>query len=206
MRLQEDLFRPVNDLARHTPWLHEPGRLYATYGVVLFALLLLAAWWEARRSGSVRRMAHALWAPLGTLLAVAVNQPLGRLVHEHRPYAVLPHVLVLVHRTTDFSFPSDHAVMAGAVAAGVWTAGVRLRTVTAVLAVLLAFDRVYVGAHFPLDVVAGLLVGAAVCLLGWRVVRRPLVALVAGLSRTSLRPLLCAPPAEAPAPPASVGS
>jgi undecaprenyl-diphosphatase len=192
LHLQESLFRPVADLARHTPWLHEVLRLYAVYGVVLFALLLLAAWWWARGTRTAGPMAHALWAPLGTLLAVGLNQPLGRAVHEQRPYAVLPHAVVLVSRTTDFSFPSDHAVMAGAVAAGVWFAGTRLCVVAVVLAVLMAFARVYVGAHFPLDVVAGLLVGALVCTLGWLVVRRPLTAIVGAMTRTPLRPLFTA--------------
>jgi undecaprenyl-diphosphatase len=60
------------------------------------------------------------------------------------------------------------------------------------LAVLMAFARVYVGAHYPLDVVAGLAFGALVTVVGWVVVRRPLTALVGGLSRTPLRPLLAA--------------
>jgi hypothetical protein len=51
-------------------------------------------------------VASALLAPLGTLLALAVNQPIGRLVGEPRPYTGLSHVLVLVDRTADFSFPA----------------------------------------------------------------------------------------------------
>ena len=40
------------------------------------------------------------------LLALAVNQPIGRLVGEPRPYTGLGRVLVLVDRTADFSFPA----------------------------------------------------------------------------------------------------
>ena len=75
--------------------------------------------WSAVRADDQRAVAATLWAPLGALLALGLNQPLGRLVGEPRPYDVLSHVLVLTHHTSDFSFPSDHAVMAGAVAAGV---------------------------------------------------------------------------------------
>jgi hypothetical protein len=116
--LQRNWFLHVNELAQHTPGLHEPFRLYAQYGVLLFAGALLAGWWMARANPSPRAMAAALWAPVGALLALGLNQPLGRFVHEARPYAVFPHALVLVARTHDFSFPSDHAVMAGAVTAG----------------------------------------------------------------------------------------
>jgi hypothetical protein len=45
------LFGQVNDFARSTGWLHAPMLAYATYGVVLFAGLLLAGWWIARDRG-----------------------------------------------------------------------------------------------------------------------------------------------------------
>src|SRR6478672_12458805 len=187
--LQDDWFLHVNTFARHTPALQTPVRLYAQFGVALFAGLLLLSWWWARRDQDPGRMAAALWAPIGALVALAVNQPLGRLVAERRPYAVLPHVQVLVARTHDFSFPSDHAVMAGAVAAGVLLTHRRLGLMTLAAAVLLAFARVYVGAHFPLDVVAGLLVGAGVTVLGLVAVRPVATRLVVSLSKTPLRPL-----------------
>ena len=62
---QEDWFGAVNDFARSTPWLHTPARLYAEYGVVLFAGLLLFSWLLARREGDLRPVTAALWAPIG---------------------------------------------------------------------------------------------------------------------------------------------
>ena len=116
---QGDWFLAVNQFAQSTPVLHTPMRLYAEYGVTLFAALLLVAWWWARRDRNPRSMAAALWAPAGVLLAIGLNQPLVNLAHEPRPYTVFPGALVLVAQSQDYSFPSDHAVMAGAVAAGV---------------------------------------------------------------------------------------
>ena len=54
---------------------------------------------------------------MATLIALGLNQPFGHLFAETRPYVSHPHILRLAAFTTDFSFPSDHAVMAGAVAA-----------------------------------------------------------------------------------------
>src|SRR4051794_26046346 len=125
-------FRVVNDWARHTGWLHGTATAFAKDGVGLFALLLVAGWWVARASGEPRRVAAAGWAALGTLVAVALNQPIVHAVHEARPYAVLPHVLVLVHRSTDPSFPSDHATMAGAVTVGLLLVHRRLGALAAV--------------------------------------------------------------------------
>ena len=106
----------------------------AGYGLVVFAGLLLAGWWIARRDGDPTRMAAALWAPLGTLLAVAVNQPIVALVHEARPYDALTGILVLATPTTDPGFPSDHATMAGAVTAGLFLVNRRLGWVAALAA------------------------------------------------------------------------
>jgi undecaprenyl-diphosphatase len=194
-RADQAWFRDVNDVARSTPWLHGPAHLYAEYGVVLFASLLLASWLLARRTGDLPRVTAALWAPVGVLLAVGVNQLVAGAVAEQRPYAAMPRVLVLVSRSSDPSFPSDHAVMAGAVAAGVFLADRRLGLVAAALAVLMAATRVYVGAHYPLDVAAGLALGAGVALASYLLLRPVLLRLVVLLTRTPLRPFVTARPA-----------
>jgi membrane-associated phospholipid phosphatase len=185
--LNERWFTAVNTFSRHTTWLHTPARLYAEYGVVLFAAILLASWWLARRSGDPRRVAVAVWAPFATLVAVGLNQVISNAVTEPRPFTVLAHALVLVPRSTDYSFPSDHAVMAGAIAIGVWMADRRLGLITCVLAIAMAATRVYVGVHFPLDVVAGLAVGAVIAALSTVAVRPLLTRLITGLGHTPLK-------------------
>jgi len=190
------LYLRLNAFAQHTGWLHEPARLFAQYGVVVFALLLLASWWRARRLGT-GSMARALWSPVAVLVAVGINQPLVHHFAEARPYTVFPHALVLISRSTDPAFPSDHGTMAGAVAAAVllstWRAGSRWLGVAAVsLAALMAFTRVYVGAHYPLDMVAGLAVGAVIAAAVVLIASRSTTAVVRRLERTRLRPLLTA--------------
>lgn len=192
--LQADWFRSINDFARATPALHTPARLFAQYGVVLFAAALLWSWWLARRDGDLAKVSAALWAPVGALIALGINQFLVHAFAEPRPYTVLPHTLVLVARSTDFAFPSDHATMAGAVAVGVLVVNRGLGLLTAGLAVLMAATRVYVGAHFPLDVVAGLVVGATLAFATYLLVRPVVVRLVDLLARTPARKLLTTQP------------
>lgn len=190
------LFDEVNGFARHTAWLHGPLLAYASYGVAVFAALLVAGFLLARRR-DVRTVAASLWAGAATLLAVALNQPLVNGFHEPRPYTVQRGILVLVQRSADFSFPSDHAVMAGAAAAGLWLVSRRLGLLATVAALLMAFARVYIGAHYPHDVAVGLLTGAAVALLGWLVVAAPLTWLVRRLATGPVRPLLRSGPGAA---------
>jgi undecaprenyl-diphosphatase len=195
-RLDDELLLAVNGFARDTPSLHSAFVDYGKYGLVVFAALLLAGLVAARSRRSAA-LAATGWAAVATLLALAVNQPLGHLVAEARPYVTHPTILRLADRTTDFSFPSDHAVMAGAVAAGLAIAHRRLGAAAWVAAVLMAFTRVYIGAHYPWDVAAGLVLGALIAVLGWLLLRRPLTWLTAWLrNQPGVRALFGAPQTE----------
>ena len=188
-------FLAVNRFARATPWLHAVVAGWATYGVVVFALLLVGAWWVGRRSGP-QAVAGVVCAAAATLIAVGVNQPIVAAVAEPRPYATHPDALVLVARTSDPAFPSDHATMAGAVAVGLLFASWRwpaLRgwTVAAFIAApLMALARIYIGAHYPGDVAAGLALGAVVAAAVWLVGYRLLARATTGVGRGPLGPLV----------------
>jgi membrane-associated phospholipid phosphatase len=191
------LFLSINNFAKSTPWLQPVVLAYPSDGIVVFAALMIAGWSVARGRAEARTMAAALWVPLATLIAVGINQPIADLVGQERPYAVLPDILVLAQHTTDPAFPSDHAVMAGAVTAGLFLVSRRLGLVAAAAAALMAFARVYIAAHYPIDVLAGLLLGATVSLLGFLAVGRMLQRLVTMAEGTALRPLLTTGPTPA---------
>lgn len=107
-------------------------------------------------------------------------------------------VHVLIARTADFSFPSDHATVAGAVAAGLLMTNRRWGTVAAVAAGTMAFTRVYVGAHYPADVLAGLTLGAVVAVAGGLFIVPVICQFVTRLARTRLRPVVAATLASKP--------
>ena len=106
-------------------------------------------------------------------------------------------VHLLVDKTTDFSFSSDQATVAGAVAVGLLMTSRRWGIVAAVLAIVMAFTRVYVGAHYPGDVLAGLALGGAVAAAGTVLVVPLLTRLAERLSQTGFRVLLMSHPAQA---------
>ena len=180
-------FRDVNDFAKQTSWLHGVLSGYATYGVVLFALLLVAGYLMARSSGSLPRVAAALWAAGGMGVALALNQLIAHAADEPRPFVALPNVLTLVRHSADPGFPSDHAVMAGAVAAGLYFVSRLLGWIAAAAAIVIAFARVYIGVHYPQDVLAGLALGAVVALLLGMLARPALVLVLAAMARSPLR-------------------
>ena len=160
------VLRWVNGLAARTGWAHGPFTAFARYGIVIFAVLLVVSLLDARRRGDSRAVAGTLWAGGAALVALLGAQVIGHLVKRARPYDAMPGVHVLVARTTDFSFPSDHATAAGAVAVGLLLANRRWGIVACVAALLMAFTRVYVGVHYPGDVIAGLALGGLVAATG----------------------------------------
>jgi undecaprenyl-diphosphatase len=185
--MDASLYRAINRLAARTGWAHPLFTAYAKYGVVLFAVLLLAGWWLARSSADLDAVAVIVWAGAGAVLALGVGQLIGHAVDRARPYAVMPTAHVLITRTSDFSFPSDHATAVGAVAAGLWLANRRLGLLAAGLAVVMTFARVYVGAHYPGDVAAGLLLGAGIAVALHPFAARMLRPLLGRLAQSPLR-------------------
>jgi undecaprenyl-diphosphatase len=152
------------DLARHAPGpLNTVIKDWTTYGVVVFAVLLLAVWWAAR-GRDARHMAQALCAPLIVVVAFAANDVIKMLVQEQRPCRTLGpvHTLEACPAADDWSFPSNHTVIAAAAATTVLVLSRILGILAAVAALAMAASRVWVGAHYPHDVVVALLVGVAI--------------------------------------------
>jgi undecaprenyl-diphosphatase len=97
---------------------------------------------------------------LADLLAMAIQAGVGR----PRPPQQAPFPPALVHLPLTGSFPSGHAAtsFAGAAALALACRGLALPGV--LLAAAIAFSRLYAGVHYPLDVIAGALLGVAVAL------------------------------------------
>lgn len=127
--------------------------------VVLVAVVFLVPWAERRQE----RRSGAVLATASAALALLINQPIAHAVERLRPYLAHPtHAHLLIARSHDPSFPSDHATGAFALAFALRLYDRTLGTILLVLAALLAFARVYVGTHYPGDVAAGALIGVAV--------------------------------------------
>ncbi|MFI5533179.1 phosphatase PAP2 family protein [Kitasatospora sp. NPDC051853] len=142
------------------PWLDQLVRIWSGYGLALFGLLMLGAWWWARDRGPVV-MARVLAAPLVVVAAYLANLVLKGLVEEVRPCRQLPGppTLEACPPPGDWSFPSSHTVIAFASAAALWSVWRGLGRLCLVAALLMAASRVWVGVHYPHDVLAGALAG-----------------------------------------------
>lgn len=100
---------------------------------------------------------------------IATNLILKNLVGRVRPYELIEGLTILIKTPHDWSFPSGHTTNAFAAAWVMFTRLPKKYGVPAlILAILIALSRMYVGVHYPTDVLGGVIVGcsAAWC-AGW---------------------------------------
>ena len=150
------LYLWVTRLASRSPdLLNDVVALWSLLGLVVLALLLGLCAWQARRA-SAAQMALVLMAPVAVLASFAVDAALKLVVREVRPCTANAHVVVLevCPASGDWAFPSNHTVVAVAAAAAIWMIDRRLRAVATLAAVGVGLSRVWVGVHYPHDVVA----------------------------------------------------
>lgn len=166
------LYLDVARIVRHTAWAHTLAADFARWGsLAVLAVLVVLSYVVAasgRNGGGAREIGAAIWTPVAAalcyLLARALEGAIGRL----RPAAAVPGAVALVHGLSRHAMPSATTAAAAAVAVGCFLARARLLGALAVLATLVVgFDRIYVGAAFPGDVLAGIGVGVVVCLVGY---------------------------------------
>ncbi|MFI6239648.1 phosphatase PAP2 family protein [Micromonospora sp. NPDC050795] len=173
--ISAEWYSDVVDAAAGSP---EPVQWFvghATEGVILLlgALLVMAA--LSRRSGGPHDRALALIAPVPAVLAYVGSEFLKTVVDEDRPCRTIGREIIagVCPPPGDWSFPSNHATIAGALAVTTLLLSRRLGLVALPLAALGAFSRVFVGVHYPHDVIAGVLFGALVAVVLTPLLARP---------------------------------
>jgi undecaprenyl-diphosphatase len=116
--------------------------------------------------GRIRGLRFLVLAVVSLVVADAIgNHVFKQVFLRARPCIVLEGVRLLVGCTNSPAFPSNHAVNAGALATLVVLYMPRVWLPAAALAVLVGYSRIYVGAHYPLDVLAGGVLGIVVAIV-----------------------------------------
>ena len=139
--------------------LFEGLSLVGSFGIVWLVLAVVLAGFSLRRPWLLLRVAIAI------LLAEMVSGLLKAELARDRPPVAHPDPEALVRVPVTHSFPSGHATVSFACATVLALAVPRLAWPLFALAALVAFSRVYVGVHYPADVLAGAILGVGLGIL-----------------------------------------
>jgi undecaprenyl-diphosphatase len=149
------LFEKINNLASVYRALDWAGIFFADYllYIVLGAALIILFIKRTRLMGV--GIAVSVF-----ISRIIITEPMKQIFHHARPYVVLENVRKLVTESGDYlSFPSGHAAIFFAIATAIFLFNRKLGIFSFSIALLVAVSRVYVGVHWPIDVVGGALVG-----------------------------------------------
>lgn len=158
-------FRLINDLAGHNVWLDKFMIFSADKMGYLLILLVLILFWKKDYFKRV------IFVSLGSAIVsrfvfVAVFR---YLFYSPRPFLVLERVNVLMNHQFESSFPSGHASFYFALAMGIYFYNKKAGHIFLILAGLMGFARIFVSVHWPLDILAGAVLGAMAAVLFERV-------------------------------------
>ncbi len=158
--VDRDLFYLINHgwangfLDRVFPWITRLGNFWPI-------IAALVAWlvWRGGARGRTTLLAVALSISITDPVTVRVLKPA---FHRERPCTALEDTRLLASRKSSPSFPSAHAVNAFAVAtvfAGFYASSL---VIALPLAIAVGLSRVYIGVHYPFDVLAGAVLGTLI--------------------------------------------
>jgi undecaprenyl-diphosphatase len=185
MMSDTSVFLTINGWAGKVPFIDEffKGISNDYFTFILCCLVLVWLWFST--SDPTRRRTQQKTA-LTALISVGMASIMMTIINGHffreRPFNVLPagSVNLLFYKPHDSSFPSNFAAVIFSIAIPVFLKNKTWGSFLLGVAILSSFGRVFMGVHYPLDVLGGAAIGFLGCTVALVIVRvlRPLIALV----------------------------
>jgi undecaprenyl-diphosphatase len=151
--LNKSLFLSINNLSLNSGFFINYINIFiALYSPFILAALLIIAYLAGKKNES-------LYAFYASIIGLFINFIIGFFYFHPRPFAAgLGHQLI--YHANDSSFPSDHATLAFSIAFSFIILDKKklLGILCLIFAFIISFARVYVGVHFPFDIVGSFIV------------------------------------------------
>jgi undecaprenyl-diphosphatase len=180
------IFHTMNGVLVHHEGGQDAAQDFNAWAIFVLVAVAGLIWFFARPGGPTRSKLATVSAAAAGGLALLINVALGALWFHDRPFLGHPRqALLLVHHAADNSFPSDHASLAFAIAFAVLAFHRRMGLLLLLGAVCIGADRIFVGVHYPLDVLASFFVGLGAAVIVTTVCRPSVEWTTEQLSRLS---------------------
>jgi len=185
------LYRSIYSVSLHYRWLGSLFHAIERASIPFLVVVTLGLWLFARPGGSGKWKLAAAGALLASGVALAINRLIASLWFRERPFLAhrIAHPWINSH---DASFPSDHASASFAIAFAVLFIDPLVGAAFLVFALIISTGRLLIGAHYPGDIAAGLLIGAFSAVIVMRLARQIAqyaVRIVERVTDPLLRPL-----------------
>jgi undecaprenyl-diphosphatase len=147
------IFRFINDNANSITPIGRALTLASNWGDWLFALSLALL--------LIRYRKMACFGLAAAAVTVSVSRQIGKLIWRDRPFTAMEDVNQLLAHIDSNGFPSDHAAAAAAISFIVFRFSRPLGSLFIGAAAVVGFSRIWIGVHYPGDVLIGFVVGVA---------------------------------------------
>lgn len=156
--LNHTLFLLINADPDTALWAVDAGRLLAKRVIYIIPLMLVGMWlW-----GDSTSRQTALKAFTVTAVALGCNHAIGMVVHTPRPFELGLGYTFLAHAPTA-SFPSNHLTIFFSIGLTLFlSASAKMGMTIIVMGVIVAWARIFIGVHFPLDMVGAVVVSGVI--------------------------------------------
>lgn len=148
-----ELFKAIHQYAGQYPFLDSFMVFITEKALIIFAITLLVMWFL----GNDTYKKSVFYATVTGFLGLLLNFIISHIYFEPRPF-VTHSVDILINHAADASFPSDHTTGAFSLAIAIFLRHRKIGLGMLLLAILTGVSRIYVGHHYPFDVLGSMIV------------------------------------------------
>lgn len=168
MNLEQNvtLFRMINNLGKEYTYLNPVFIFIAEYMVFFLCLAVILYWFTKTNENRLMIIS----ASISFIFAEITGKVAGKIYSNNNPFAELVNVNKLIEKSVDNSFPSDHTILFFTFCITFFLCRKKYSYFWLLLAFSVAFSRIWVGVHYPADVIVGGIIAAISAFICYKIV------------------------------------